>query len=562
MELERFVFDKDGCVQAGKNPKGINWSVVYMINGQKEMYVGETSSFQKRFKQHLDSKKNDGYETIRLVGDDDFHKSYVQDIEQRLIRLCSADGKFKIQNRNSGLSAEHNYPQKAQCEGKIREIWDLMSKENLTDHSYDELINTNIFKYSPYTSLTKEQKDVSYDVLSQILNDLKGNRPGTSVVNGSAGTGKTIVALNMIFTLKNILRMNLDQSFNPSDRWHVLIEEWKEYVSKLSMPKIAFVVPMQSIRATLAGVIKEIGDGLDEDIVIGPNDVVKNKYDIVFVDESHRLRKRKNLTNYRDFDSCCAKLGLDPKTANQLDWIMIRCKHRVLFYDASQSVKSSDVTVSEYKNSLGDDFCVNYYLKSQMRCLGGNDYINYVQSVFNLENPKRMDFIGFEVESFNNVSTMVDKIKEDERKHKLCRVVAGFSWEWKTKKNSLKEIKKQNLFDIEIGGNKYIWNTTDKNWILSENAINEIGCIHTTQGYDLNYVGIIFGEEIDYDEKNNRFIVDLSNFYDKKVKAATPPEQVKEYIINAYKVMMTRGIKGCYLYACKSGMKNFLKKWF
>ena len=78
----------------------------------------------------------------------------------------------------------------------------------------------------------------------------------------------------------------------------------------------------------------------------------------------------------------------------------------------------------------------------------------------------------------------------------------------------------------------------------------------------MNYVGLIFGEEIDWDERAGCFKINLEKFFDKKVKEATPEEQVKEYIINAYKVMMTRGIKGCYMYACNPGMQKFLKKWF
>lgn len=562
MELRRYPFDKDGCDTAGENAWGKNDSVVYMINGQKEMYVGETSSFQNRFRQHLETKKNDGYEIIRLIGDKEFHKSYVQDIEQRLIRLCSADGKFELQNRNAGLSAAHNYPQKADCEKKMREIWGLMSNEKLTNHTYEELINTNIFKYSPYTTLTKEQNKVSYDVLRTILDGLKGKRPTTAIVMGSAGTGKTIVALNMISTLLNISRMNADATFDPTDAWHVLIQDWKDYVSNHGIPRIALVVPMQSIRATLADVTSKIGGAFSKDIVVGPTDVIKNQYDIVFVDESHRLKKRKNIMDYGNFDKCCSKLGFDPKTSNQLDWIIKRCKQRVLFYDATQSIKSADITPSEYEKSLGSEFKSKFMLKSQMRCIGGTDYINYVNEVFDLKNPEHKTFKDYELETFNKASSVVSQIKQLERRHKLCRTVAGYSWEWKTKSIPLKDIKKDKLYDIDIDGNYYIWNTTDKNWILSENAINEIGCVHTTQGYDLNYVGIIFGKEIDYDEKNNRFVVNLKEYYDVKVKSATPEEKVKEYIINAYKVMMMRGIKGCYLYACNPGMQKFLKKYF
>jgi len=98
-------------------------------------------------------------------------------------------------------------------------------------------------------------------------------------------------------------------------------------------------------------------------------------------------------------------------------------------------------------------------------------------------------------------------------------------------------------------------------WILRENSIDEIGCIHTSQGYDLNYVGVIFGYEIDYDKVNNRIVVDLSKFYDTNVKKATDEETVRKYIINAYRVMMMRGIKGCYVYACNPSFNEYLKRF-
>lgn len=562
MELKRFDFDYSGCDKVGSVKHGVDWPVVYLINGPKEMYVGETSSFQGRFRQHLGDEKKANLSKISFVDDADANKSLVLDLEQKLIRLCSADGKFTLTNANAGQSARHDYANKSDCEKKIREIWGLMSNENLTNHSYEELINTNIFKYSPYTVLTEEQNAVSRDVLRFILNGLKDNMESSALVMGSAGTGKTIVALNMIFTLLNIGRMNHGYEFNLDNEWHVLIRDWQDYVREHGVPKIAFVVPMQSIRATLAEVVEDIGGDLGVGLVVGPTAVVKNQYDIVFVDESHRLKKRKNIVDYKNFDDCCRQLNLDSKKANQLDWIVNRCKQRVLFYDATQSIKSADVTPQEYERSLNAGRINKYLLKSQMRCLGGDDYIDYVNDVFALKNPLRKTFRDYEVETFNKASAVVSQIQLLERKHKLCRVVAGYSWEWKTKKYTLQEIKKNNLYDIDVDGNQYIWNTTDKNWILSDNAINEIGCVHTIQGYDLNYVGIIFGKEIDYDEMNNRFVVNLNEFYDVKVKSATSPEKVQEYIVNAYKVMMMRGIKGCYLYACNPRMQNFLKKYF
>ena len=102
---------------------------------------------------------------------------------------------------------------------------------------------------------------------------------------------------------------------------------------------------------------------------------------------------------------------------------------------------------------------------------------------------------------------------------------------------------------------------SDKEWILRSGAKDEIGCIHTTQGYDLNYVGVIFGEEIDYDKVNNQITIDPSRHFDSNVQNRASPEQLKQYLVNSYKVMMSRGIKGCYVYVCNPSLKEYLSKY-
>lgn len=565
MELKTFSFDPIGCEQAGLAQRGKNWPVVYLIHNKKEMYVGETNSFQNRFKQHLDNEARASLTTISFVDDEEFNKSAVLDIEQGLIRLCSADGKFVLQNKNAGQSGMHNYFQREKYEKKIPEIWEKMSDENLTIHRYDELVNSNFFKYSPYTTPTDEQNDVCYCAMRQILDSLQKGKSGTSIVYGSAGTGKTIVAINLVYTLINILLMNVDDDIDESDKWQKLIKEWKSYVRTHGMPKVAFVVPMQSLNATLTEVFKEVGGKQMAEIVMSPYTIANEAYDIVIVDESHRLKKRKSLAGgfeYTLFDNCCAKLGLDPKKSNQLEWIVKQSRHRVLFYDPAQTIKPTDITRAEYDNAVGGTFIQKNALRSQMRCLGGSDFIDYVNSMFDLKTVPKKSFGGYEIEVFEDVDQMVQKIKSKDKEIGLCRVLAGYSWKWVTKGKSAEQIKKEKLFDIKIGPYRYYWNTTDKNWIISSNAVNEVGCIHTSQGYDLNLVGLIFGNEIDWDEQRNCFIIDEKEFYDTKVKMDSAVSQVQQHIINAYKVMITRGIKGCYMYACKPGMRKYLKKWF
>lgn len=98
-------------------------------------------------------------------------------------------------------------------------------------------------------------------------------------------------------------------------------------------------------------------------------------------------------------------------------------------------------------------------------------------------------------------------------------------------------------------------------WILRPSSIDEIGCIHTTQGYDLNYVGVIFGEEIDYDKDRNQIIIDPSKHFDSNVQRGADAEELKKYLINSYKVMMSRGIKGCYVYAYNPSLREYLSRF-
>jgi DUF2075 family protein len=129
-------------------------------------------------------------------------------------------------------------------------------------------------------------------------------------------------------------------------------------------------------------------------------------------------------------------------------------------------------------------------------------------------------------------------------------MVSGYAWPWKTKEVNYEDIKKQNLYDIVINDYHYIWNHTNKDWVNSLNAINEIGCIHTVQGYDLNYVGVIIGNEIKYDNISQNIYIDEKNYFDRNGKISIQTQkELFDYIINIYKVLLTRGIKGnVYLY--------------
>ena len=566
---------------------GTNWPVVYLIYNSKEVYVGETTSAYVRYTQHAD--KNGKYyhdrkrlNQIKIVFDNQFNKSAILDIEQNLIHLLEADAAIeegkgrhgrKLQNRNAGQSYTHDYYNRTIYQAKVEEIWDDLFHKKFVNNPYAGIKNSDLFKYSPYTSLTAEQELVCRDIIRDIIGKLSIRKKGMAVINGVAGTGKSLVLINMIMTILKSRTVHFDYDFNTDSEddlderatLHIELEQfyekWKALTGYDDL-KIGFVVPMSSIRETFKMVFRYAGKstkGMSATMVIGPNKVVTNDderdYDIVFVDEAHRLKRRMAMsgTEMGAFDKCCSKLGFDPHEATHLDFLLAKSKYQILVYDENQSIKPTDIPAAYMKSRIDANATIRRELKSQMRCQGGGDFMQYVDDIFNLRNPKRKSFGKYEFKMYEDPNAMINFICSCDASEDLCRTLAGYSWEWISQNGGTTP-------DIDLRGKKYFWNRKSSQWILNSSP-KEIGCVHTSQGYDLNRVAVIFGREIDYDPKSKSITIDRKLFFDSKVKQQTTDDQLKQYILNAYKVMLVRGIKGCYVYACNENLRNYLKKY-
>lgn len=156
---------------------------------------------------------------------------------------------------------------------------------------------------------------------------------------------------------------------------------------------------------------------------------------------------------------------------------------------------------------------------------------------------------------------MRDAIIERDQEFELSRLVAGYAWEWKSKRD-------KNALDIEIDGLQLQWNSTDKDWINSRNSVHEVGSIHTVQGYDLNYVGVIIGPDLRMDPLSGHVYFDRSNYFDKKGLENNPrlgikysDQDILEYIRNIYAVLLTRGIRGTFIYVCDELLRDYLLRY-
>ena len=560
----------DGTPNRLKNEKyGSNWPVVYILNNNDEAYVGETTDASIRANQHLANEVRRSLNKINIIGDDTFNKSSILDLESFLIKYMSADEKFKLQNGNGGLQ-NHNYYQRQMYETKFREIWIQLQTKGLVKHDLKQIANSDLFKYSPYKALTTDQYIIVNDILSDLADLVNKKEPATFVIDGGAGTGKTVLGiyiLKMLSQAKDASQIEIEEDQVEQNLSEIL--KINEAVDDL---KIGLVIPMDNLRTTLKKVFKSI-KGLNSNMVLSPNDVAKSKekYDLLIVDEAHRLRRRKNLTAYGPFDNNNRKLSLG-KDGTELDWILLNSKYQIFFYDEDQSIKPTDVRKEAFERLMLRKNYHQYHLSAQLRCLlGGNEYIDYIKAIFS-DNPpkKKIDFRKYDFKIYNDVNKMINDIKNLDKEYGLCRNIAGYAWPWKTKGNrnpmqspSL-EVKRNvdnGIYDIEIDGNKYIWNSQPTDWINSSNSVNEIGSIHTTQGFDLNYTGLIIGNELKYDLQNKKFEVNRGQYYDAKGKAATTDKELLKYLLNIYQTMMLRGMLGTFVYICDPGLKEYLKKY-
>ncbi len=563
VSISEISFTRDGIrdleiLSNGGSDSFANWPVVYIIDDGKNKYayVGETTNIQRRMNQHLSNPIRKGLTIAHIIHDQTFNKSVILDLEAFLINYMHADGQFQLQNGNGGQHC-HNYYDRDNYQVLFRSIWNELKKLGLAKKELSVIENSDLFKYSPFKTLTDDQYNKAESVISNLAVDLDSNRRSISFITGGAGTGKSILG---IFLTK--LLVDSQNSLT----WDTEKDEIEEGLTRIASRlhgkkklKIAYVVPMQGFRSTMKNVFKHV-DGLRANMVLSPTEVANSKeyYDILIVDEAHRLRRRVGLSSYLEFDKKNAKLGLGPD-GDELDWILAKSSHQILFYDSSQSIKPADIQPERFESIKTSYLTHSYELHSQLRCLGGNDYLEFVDSLFNCNAKAWSVKQNYELGLFEDVEDMFNAIREKEKDYSLCRMVAGFAWEWKTKRMSGDEIAKNHAYDIDIEGHHYLWNTTDRDWINSINSINEIGCIHTTQGFDLNYAGVIIGPELDYDPKTNKLFVIKERYKDLLGKARTRTgKDLEKYIFNIYRTLLARGIRGTFIYACNPELRKYL----
>ena len=205
-----------------------------------------------------------------------------------------------------------------------------------------------------------------------------------------------------------------------------------------------------------------------------------------------------------------------------------------------------------------------YPLVSQMRVKAGSDYVGYVRSIFGPSGipVEPREFEGYDLRMFDSVSEMREAIFQRDADVGLSRMLAGYAWPWKSKTD-------KSAYDIELDEIQLRWNGTQVDWIASPTSREEVGSIHTVQGYDLNYAGVIIGPDLKFDEARGGIHVDRSSYFDKKgmennrvLGTAYTDDDLLVFIRNIYAVLLTRGIAGTYVYVVDPALREYLRPFF
>lgn len=555
-----------------------NWPVVYILddgrdavqsnpNRLRDIYVGESLNAAGRLRQHLETPAKQHLKNIRVIIDERFNKSVCLDLESYLIKMLAGDGANRVLNRNNGIT-ESKYYQREVYRERFRSIVERLKDDGIFTRSIPEIENSDLFKLSPFKALTEDQANSVEEIVKGFLIDVERGAESTIVIQGDPGTGKTVVAIYMMKLLVDIKTLASLEDLDSNSRFSSFFTEGNQ--SLLHGLRIGLVVPQQSLRDSIKKVFRKT-PGLDRSMVMTPFDVgqADETFDLLLVDETHRLNQRASqpsgVLNAKFAAITRTLFGSDDTSKTQLDWIRAKSRHQIFLLDAAQSVRPADLPSGLLSNLVADTRASRRYfqLQTQMRVQAGSDFVSYIRWILDprpLSAPRvRQDFGEYDFRAFTSVAEMRDEIFRRDAEVGLSRMVAGYAWEWRIRRDN-------NAFDIEIGQTRLRWNSTPTDWISSSNALEEVGSIHTVQGYDLNYVGVIIGLDLRFNPQQRRLFIDRDSYFDKKGKENNPAlgkrysdNDLLRFITQIYAVLMTRGIRGTYVYACDPGLREYLK---
>ncbi|MBQ9014253.1 MAG: DUF2075 domain-containing protein [Bacilli bacterium] len=382
-------------------------------------------------------------------------------------------------------------------------------------------------------NMIDEQKVIYEDAIRMAIDTVASDSKNVLVVQGGPGTGKSVLAINLLVELTN---RNMT-SF---------------YVTKNAAPRAVFRDKLKgSFKMTY---INNLFQGSGQF-----TDAEKNEVDVLIVDEAHRLNAKSGMFQ---------NLG-----ENQIKEIINASNFSVFFIDEDQKVTLKDIgsvdEIKRYANELGAGIKI-VELESQFRCNGSDGYLAWLDNLLEIRKTANFDDMDFDYDFriLDDPNEVRRLIEEKNKENNKSRMVAGYCWNWISEgKNNT------DIHDIVIPEYNFemSWNLgNSQTWAIDPMSVNEIGCIHTCQGLEFDYVGVIIGDDIRYEDSHiitdytKRAATDQSLKGINKIAREDGIEKANKIadsiIKNTYRTLMTRGMKGCYVYCVNKNLQEYLKK--
>ncbi|HFI0313287.1 TPA: DNA/RNA helicase domain-containing protein, partial [Streptococcus suis] len=517
----------------------------------------ETTNINKRTQQHLliDPKIREDWKALSeaknssmyIIGHKYFNKSLTLDIENRLmLYLSSIENVKSVYNRRT--NEQNKYYTSNKLDEVFSEIWLKLRNKNKKLFPMESVIKDSaLFKASPFHKLTNEQLEAKMEILNTVAEILQNNTTGNLIiVNGAAGSGKTVLLSSLFYDLFNDTEFQLEKLEKTALNNYLLVNHEQ------------LLVVYEQIASKLNILGKNVKRVLKPTKFINRNSE-ENKADIVLIDEAHLLWTQ-GKQSYRG--------------KNQLIDIINRSKLTIAVFDEDQIMQTNQYMEKDIHHLVPKTKLHKITLKNQMRINASLKTIEWI------ENFARHNKIGtinkddsYDLRVFDSPEDLVQAIKErnfDSNKG-ISRTIASFDWEY----SSNKKPENTDFWMVKIGTCEMPWNlqlqeydialkkqNKNRSWAEQPHTINEVGSHYTVQGFDLNYAGVIIGPSVKY--RNGKVIIDPNESKNKhatqrRTFSNNEKRHVSEELIqNELNVLLTRGVNGLYIYAVDEQLRNKL----
>ncbi|QQC01102.1 DUF2075 domain-containing protein [Streptococcus oralis] len=539
---------------------------IYCSADLKTYYIGQTNSILRRHKEHLTNEKEEeiyrqkfyGGTLLIFYGDNiSGNLNYIESSLIKIFKEWSEIYDFKVLNSPDGNKSDYFQAKREVIDKVISKIIKTLHEQNVLNVWYDDtnVLKAILFRNSPFYELEDQQKEI----FEKLTGD--GNEK-LFIVRGGAGTGKTVI-LN--HTIAKLLGRNIQKNEGEKNiRIGVCL---KSNMSKIINGIFKVYVKNTKDFGLYIGTWKEILEEAEDE-----------KFDYILVDEAQRLLKYS-----KSIFPIAHREYLELKeNQNVLNLILRSTLKTILFYDDFQTIRPTDIDriddangynptynfprkdeiydsslVSQYRIKINSNF--KDYNKRHAKC-----YVDYIKYMLQLSDrkPSSTDFLNYAyfklVDDWNEIKEYINN-KRNKFPFKKSRILAGFSRE--DSYNGKRGTKNRKIISKAWHELDMIWNKNYKTWATNDKAENEMGAIHSVQGYDFDYVGVIMGKDIKV-ISNNLIDINPKNYKDARGKSgiANNREELKKYIQNCYYTLLTRGIYGIRLYIEDPELRKYWKE--